>query len=111
VGIYFAVIRKAMIPRFIVAKPIRMTFANPFYTRTMHGRVENKPSALWTVGNALTWSAEVPRCTWCRIQYSCFLKFCNAYIRKSTLYGCQMKLCAVCCQLFIRINTADSSHI
>ena len=47
VGVYFAVIHKATISHFTATKTIRMTFANPFYKRTKHGRVENKPSPLW----------------------------------------------------------------
>jgi hypothetical protein len=85
VGLYFAVIHKATISRFTVTKTILMTFANPFYKRTMHGRVQNKPSPLWAVGNALTWPAKVLRCTWCHIQYCCF-KSVATHIPKRKMY-------------------------
>ena len=88
------------------------------YMRTMHGRVENKPSPLWAVGNGHTWPAIVLRCAWCLFNTAVSKVFQRTYQKKSIFYGCQMKLCAVCSpehescwQLFIRINMTESLYI
>jgi len=111
VGLYFAVIHKATISHFTVTKTIRMTFANPFYKRTKQGRVENKPSPLWA-GLLAMHPHGLPK--YCAALGAVFNTAVSEVLqriyqkKKSISYGCQMKLCAVCCQMFIRMNKTNS---
>jgi hypothetical protein len=109
VGLYFAVIHKATIHVLLLQKPYSWRLPIPFISEQC--MEESKTSRLHC-GLLAMHSHCLPRS--CAALGAIFNTAVSKVLQriyqkeKCISHGCQMKPCAVCCPLFVRMNTTDS---